>query len=127
MSKNVKNFFSVLVSFIPAVLWAFLIYSFSAQSVLPGFTLDSWDFLFKKSAHIFVYAVLYFLLLWAFEKHSLLKGSARWYIPLLFAITYAFFDEFHQSFTPGRHPSFRDVGFDTLGCSLIIFKKLGYI
>jgi VanZ family protein len=31
------------------------------------------------------------------------------------AVLYAGSDEFHQSFTSGRHPSVMDVGIDTLG------------
>ncbi len=126
MQKN-KNYFRIAIAFLPAVLWSGVIYYFSAQQVLPGFTLDIGDFLFKKSAHIFVYAVLYFLLLLPFQYYSLGTGKKRWLIPLLIAISYAFLDELHQSFTPGRQPSFRDVGFDTLGCTLVLFKKLGYI
>lgn len=122
-----KNYFRIAISFIPAITWAGLIYYFSDQQVLPGFSLEIGDFLFKKSAHIFVYSVLYFLLLLPFQYYSLGKGKKRWLIPLFIAVSYALFDEFHQSFTPGRHPSLRDVGFDTLGCSLVIFKKLGYI
>ncbi|MBT4123891.1 MAG: VanZ family protein [Candidatus Pacebacteria bacterium] len=127
MSKKTKNIFNIIISFIPAITWAGAIFYLSAQQTLPGFTIDIWDFLLKKSAHIFVYAVLYFLLLLPFQYYSLGKGSKRWLIPLFIAVSYAIFDEVHQSFTPGRHPSLRDVGFDTLGCSLVIFKKLGYI
>jgi VanZ family protein len=126
MSKN-KNYFRIIISFLPALIWAALIYYLSDQQVLPGFRLNLGDFLFKKSAHVFVYAILYLLLLLPFQYFSIGKEKYRWLTPLIIAVSYAFFDEFHQSFTPGRNPSLRDVGFDTLGCSLIIFKKLGYI
>lgn len=126
MQKN-KNYFRILVSFLPAIIWAGFIYYLSDQQVLPSLSLDLWDFIFKKSAHIFVYAVLYLLLLMPFQQHSLVKGKNKWLIPLIIAIAYALFDEYHQSLTPGRHPSLRDVGFDTLGCSLVLLKKLGYI
>ncbi|MEO8216022.1 MAG: VanZ family protein [Acidobacteriota bacterium] len=38
-----------------------------------------------------------------------------------FAVCYAFFDEWHQSFVPGRDSSLKDIAFDTLGvsCALI--------
>jgi VanZ family protein len=126
MQKN-KNYFSVFISFIPAITWAGFIYYLSDQQVLPGLSLNIWDFIFKKSAHIFVYAVLYFLLLLPFQHYSIGKTKHKWLIPLVIAIAYAFFDEFHQSLTPGRTPSFRDVWFDTVGCSLVLLKKLGYI
>ena len=40
-----------------------------------------------------------------------------------FGVCYALFDEWHQSFVPGRDSSLKDVGFDTLGvsCALILF------
>jgi len=126
MQKS-KSFFRVILSFIPAIIWALFIFYLSSKQVLPSLKLDVWDFLFKKSAHIFVYAVLYFLLLIPFQQYSLAQGNKKWFIPLLIALAYAVSDELHQSMTPGRSPSFRDVGFDALGCSLVIFKKLGYI
>ncbi|NCN45447.1 MAG: hypothetical protein COU63_01845 [Candidatus Pacebacteria bacterium CG10_big_fil_rev_8_21_14_0_10_36_11] len=127
MSKTNSNYFEIILSFLPAVAWASLIYYLSNQQILPGFTVDIWDFLLKKSAHIFVFACLYFLLLMPYKKYDLAQGKAQWLIPLIIAILYAMFDEYHQSITPGRHPSLRDVGFDTLGCSLVLLKKLGYI
>lgn len=49
----------------------------------------------------------------------------RWWLALLFAILYAMTDEFHQSFVPGRHPSWVDVlGFD--GGGALIALSLGY-
>jgi len=126
MQKN-KPFFKLVLSFVPAVIWAGVIYYLSAQQVLPSFSLDIGDFLFKKSAHMFVYAILYLLILLPIQYHQLSRGYKRLLIPLFIAITYAILDEFHLSLTPGRTPSLRDVGFDTLGCSIVILKKLGYI
>ena len=48
----------------------------------------------------------------------------RWWLALLFALLYASSDEFHQSFVPGRHPSWVDVlGFD--GGGALIALSLG--
>ena len=45
----------------------------------------------------------------------------RWWLALLFAILYAISDEFHQSFVPGRHPSWVDVlGFDGGGALIVL-------
>jgi VanZ family protein len=45
------------------------------------------------------------------------KGWLAW----LFAVLYAATDEFHQSFTPGRHASFEDVLiYDNLGAYLAV-------
>lgn len=127
MSKTATLSANPIFAFLPAILWAGLIYFFSSQQVLPGFTLDTWDFIFKKSAHVFVYAVLYWLLFRAFAQSAPQKGHRVWLMPLILTLAYAFFDEFHQSLVPNRHSSLRDVGFDTLGASLVILRKFGYI
>ena len=81
------------------------------------------DFVFKKSAHMFVYSVLYWLLFRAFNVG---KNQKSFLIPLLICIVYAATDEFHQSFIPGRTPTIRDVGFDTvrMTVALLHLKKL---
>ena len=95
-----------------------LIFYLSSLSTLPSAQLVLSDFIFKKAAHMFVYAVLWLLVLTA--------AKVRWrFSPKLlvsvyvFCILYAISDEFHQSLTPGRHPSVLDVGFDTLGMYLM--------
>lgn len=127
MSKIAKLTSSPFVAFLPVFIWASFIFYLSSQQVLPSLTLDTWDFLFKKSAHVFCYGVLYFLLFRAFQKTTHLTGNRVWLVPLFWTLAYAGFDEFHQSFTPDRHGTLRDVGFDTLGASLVIMRKFGYI
>lgn len=124
---NSNKFFDILIAFAPAVLWAGFIYFLSAQQVLPSLTLNTFDFLFKKTAHIFVYAVLYLLIFQALKETTRLTGVKLWTIPLILTIVYATFDEAHQTFTPGRHGSLRDIGFDALGVSLVLMRKFGYI
>ena len=42
-----------------------------------------------------------------------------WVLAWLLAIIYAFSDELHQSFTPGRHPSMADIFlFDGIGAAI---------
>lgn len=98
----------------PVFIWASLIFLLSSISSLPSAQKFWWDFVFKKSAHMFEYAVLYFLLLRAFNK----KGFKIYSLCFLLSFAYALSDEFHQSFTPGRTPHPMDVGFDTLGITL---------
>ncbi|MEK7521533.1 MAG: VanZ family protein [Patescibacteria group bacterium] len=88
------------------MLWCALIFYLS--STVPGAVSGPpWlDFLIKKSAHMFLYAVLWLLLYRALKK--------PFYV-LLFTFFYAISDEYHQSFVPGRHPGVMDIGFDTLG------------
>jgi len=51
------------------------------------------------------------------------KGWWAW----LLAVLYAASDEFHQSFTPGRHPSFVDIFlFDGGGAALALSALTGW-
>lgn len=101
---------------------------FSAQSVLAGLEVSVLDFIFKKSAHMFVYAVLYLLLHRALQLTF--PGRAWWFyfgIPLIICLGYAMTDEYHQSLVPGRNPSSRDIGYDMLGVVIAILARYGYI
>lgn len=65
---------------------------------------------------MFVFAVLYVLVWQAVQLSLKPRGVIRgWFIPLLICLSYAALDEFHQSITPGRSATLRDVGYDTLG------------
>ena len=69
------------------------------------------DYLFKKGGHVTIYAVLA-LSLWYALDWKLDRRALAW----LIAIVYAATDEFHQTFTAGRHPSVWDVLiFDNVG------------
>lgn len=87
--------------------------SFPSQD-LPSFGL--FDLLVKKGAHMLGYGFLA-LAFWyglRFDKHL-------WWLALLLALLYAVSDEYHQSFVPGRHPSWVDVVvFDGGGASLTL-------
>ena len=123
--NTIKNYF--LAYLIPA-LWAVFIFLLSAQQTLPGFSVSIYDFVFKKSAHMFVYAVLYLLLFRAYQKTNNKKINRRNYIfPILISLLYALSDEFHQSIIPGRHPALRDTGYDMLGVSTVLLYQLKLI
>lgn len=101
-----------IIKWLPAVLWAALIFYFSAQPVLEASENSLLDFLIKKGAHVTEYAVLFFLITQAQTKKNLR-------LAFLIGLFYAFTDETHQLFTPGRGGTLRDVlFFDTLGLSL---------
>ena len=106
---------------LPTFLWAILIFSFSSQSTLSTSKVYWQDFVIKKSAHLFVYAVLA-VLLYRSLRHT--TGLNRFYL-LLFTITiitlYAITDEFHQSFTPGRGPHLRDIIIDVIGAGIGLY------
>ena len=81
-----------------------IIFGFSSipSQEMPNFGL--WDLVVKKGAHMLGYGLMA-LAFWYglhFDKHS-------WWLALLLAVLYALTDEFHQSFVPGRHPSWVDA------------------
>jgi len=81
---------------------------FSSKTDLPsGETIQS-DFLLKKLAHVFEYAIL--TLLWVFALGQ--KGLGR---AIIYSLIFAFTDEIHQLFIPGRTGKLRDVGIDFFG------------
>jgi VanZ family protein len=109
----------------PVLLWAAVIFILSAQSSLPGFDVDLYDYIFKKTSHMFVYGVLYALLFRAINIEK--KTYLNWQLPFLLCLGYAILDEFHQIFTPSRHPSPIDVGYDMLGTTIAFLRVYRYI
>lgn len=101
----------------PAILIMSLIFFASATpgSDLPSFGL--WDLAAKKGGHMVGYALLgitYFRGIRG-EKPA---AKAHLFLAWVLAVIYASTDEWHQSFTPGRTPSVRDVGIDTIGAGI---------
>lgn len=112
--------------FLPVVLWAGVIFAFSSFPTGTATEIKWQDFVIKKSAHVIEYAILSVLLYRAFVNIGIAKGKAL-VLAVIISSLYGMTDEFHQSFTPGREPHFRDVIFDTIGASaaaLIIWKVL---
>jgi VanZ family protein len=103
---------------LPDVLWCGVIFWLSSIPHLRFFKEDLIDFLFRKSGHMGVYAILARLLARA------LTGSTFWPWKKIFAwslalsIFYACTDEYHQTFVAGRHGSPKDVAVDSTGAWL---------
>ncbi|MBI2625598.1 VanZ family protein [Candidatus Parcubacteria bacterium] len=97
----------------PTVLWAGIIFALSAlpdlQSGLPE------DFFLRKVAHAVEFGVLALLAARAlgrgegWDAKRALKGA------FVISVLYAFSDEFHQAFVPGRSATLQDVGVDAFG------------
>ena len=102
-----------LLVWLPALLMMLTIFGFSSipGSVMPNFGPP--DLFVKKGGHVLGYALLA-LAYWfglRFERRL-------WWPALLLALIYAASDEFHQSFVPGRHPSWVDaLGIDGGGAA----------
>lgn len=105
---------------LPAVLWAVVIFSFSSLPTLKTSEIYWQDFIIKKLAHLTEYAVLAVLLYRALKSSGVEKKKAG-YWAILITLFYGITDEFHQNFTPGREPKIRDVVIDTIGGGLGIY------
>lgn len=94
------------------VAWMGLIFIVSAQPKLP--------FVFARPdlqdvvGHFLAYAILAGLLRWALAGSGA-KQVGFWAFAL--TLLYAFSDEFHQAFVPGRHPDPFDILTDALGAA----------
>jgi VanZ family protein len=102
---------------LPAFLMMSAIFWFSAQpeNMLPNF--DWADTLVKKSGHMIGYAMLAFAYWYALD----MRKSKRW-LAWLLAVAYAMTDEYHQSYSAGRHPSIWDVMiFDNIGALISLW------
>lgn len=125
VKSKITTLRNYLLAYSLPAIWAGVIFFLSNQEVLPGFTVSLYDFIFKKTAHMFVYAVLYILLFRAYQKTNYGKFSKRnYFFPILISFIYALTDEFHQSLIPGRHPTFRDAGYDMLGVATVLLYQL---
>lgn len=99
----------------PLIAWCWLIFYMSSIPNLKS-SFGLWDYILRKFAHMGEFFALFLLARRAFgdASNGMLKGRDVT-VALLFTIGYAFGDEFHQSFTPGRFPSLYDVGIDSIG------------
>lgn len=94
---------------LPVVVWAAVIFAFSAVPSL-GTGLGTWDLLLRKLAHVTEYAIL----------GALLARAVQGRLTLAFAlgVAYAITDEIHQTFVPGRAGRPLDVAIDAVGVAL---------
>ena len=95
---------SLAARWLPVVLWAAVIFAFSAVPSLSS-GLGGWDYVLRKIAHVSEYAILGALL-----ARALPELAAFWA-----GVAYAVSDEVHQHFVPGRHGAVLDVAIDAAG------------
>lgn len=77
----------------------------------------SFDALLKESLHLIEFAILYWLIAFAFMAHN--KWSERASIlAAIIAILYGLTDEIHQSFVPSRSATVIDFVKDTIGVAV---------
>lgn len=104
------------LGWVPAVLWALLIFVLSSQPVLP-----SPASLSDKQAHAVTYGILAVLCLmgmtgWRWRRIAGASLLAAFVIAVLYGVS----DEVHQAFVPGRTPDGADVAADAVGAALAL-------
>jgi hypothetical protein len=106
-----------MAAWLPAVLWAGVIFGLSA---IPGTRLPSLDFpQSDKVVHALLYGVLGALIRRALDR-TRSAGSARasFLLAVLIATAYGVTDEIHQLWTPHRSADWRDVVADAGGATV---------
>jgi len=124
MRRTLRGSGQPLVAWLPAIVWAGLIFVFSAQPNLRFVPDEGLDFLVRKAGHMGVFGILA-LLLW-----RSVAGTTAWRRPwawaLALAVLYAITDELHQGGVTGRHAAAVDVGIDAAG-ALVAVMAIGLI
>ncbi|MDH7499473.1 MAG: VanZ family protein [candidate division NC10 bacterium] len=83
--------------------------------------------LLRKGGHFLEYLVLSGLWYWSLRPHFPTRNQAS-FLALALSLTYALFDEIHQSFLPSRTGSFLDILIDGTGAlamqAIVWFRPL---
>jgi hypothetical protein len=125
-SSPVRIARKIIRFWVPVVLWAAVIFTFSTWQTHKSAEFSIVDFVIKKSAHIIEYGIFAALIFRALKNGGVNKAEAAVYAVIL-AMMYGISDEIHQSFTPGREPRVRDVFFDTFGSILATYIILKFL
>lgn len=112
MTSSADYFAALWLRWLPAALWASLIFWASSRpaSLIPLIPLPHAD----KGIHFVEFAVLCYLICWAQQTSRRGLRAVMW-LAVLTASAYGAVDEYHQSFTPERTPEIADWVADTLG------------
>jgi len=111
---------TLLSLWLPVILWAGFIFYLSSVPHLRFLDNNLWDFVVRKIGHMGVFGILARLLARALMGSTLWPWKRIFAASLLLTCLYASTDEYHQSFTPGRHASAVDVAIDTAGAWLAL-------
>ncbi|PMC37411.1 hypothetical protein CJ195_11690 [Bacillus sp. UMB0899] len=108
-----KIVFTLLPFFYMAFIWT--LSSFPADAIVD--TQLSFDALLKESLHLIEFAILYWLIAFAFMAHGKWTEKASMFAAII-AIFYGLTDEIHQSFVPARSATIIDFIKDTIGVAV---------
>jgi VanZ family protein len=99
------------------LVWAGVIFAFSATPHLRVAEAADLDFILRKAGHMAAFGILA-VLLWRSLTLSAVRQAFVWSFVL--TVAYAATDEFHQSFTAGRNASGVDVSIDAAGAVIAL-------
>jgi len=105
-----------LLYWLPVFIWLELIFLLSSipGALLPPLPSDLWQFWAHRIAHFTEYSVLGVLVIRAYSYKKPGPGVLTVLFLSVFILLSGLFDEWHQSFVPGRHCQLLDALFDTI-------------
>ena len=103
---------------LPPVLWALLIFFSSSRPTVVVSEIYWPDFFIKKTGHMVVYGILFFLIYRALKNTTEKSFLTIAFTALIFTFLYAASDEYHQTFILGRTGTLRDIIIDSFGAGL---------
>ncbi|MBN1326202.1 VanZ family protein [Candidatus Falkowbacteria bacterium] len=106
---------------VSVLIWMGAIYFLSSRSLSFMSPTDIWQFIIRKMAHMFEYAILCLLIYRILSTTE--KRHVYWNLfwALAMTVLYAFSDEYHQTFTSGRTGTYRDVIIDSTGAIVTVW------
>jgi len=116
-----RKFPSKHLEFLALLFWGAMIFFFSNVPQLSSGLPE--DFLLRKIAHMFEFAVLTYLIWRIWRRKDAGYGAVMF--SGLWSLFYAITDEVHQTYIMGRSGNFFDIGIDSLGI-LVALVILGY-
>lgn len=109
-----------LFYYFPLIFWMGIIFYLSSfHGAKREYSPDIYFYVTRKGAHIIEFLVLAFFFIRLLDIHGV-KNYKKYLATTLFSLAYAFSDEVHQLFVPGREGKFLDIGFDLVGILLAI-------
>ena len=155
--KKLLRYLLKPLSFVPAILVMYPIFSFSSQDGVSSARLSlavsrkvvtvadevlekDWDaqqiahyterihYYVRKTAHVTEYFVLAVTVAFPLYVYGV-RGLWLVFSAGIFCVSFAGLDEYHQSFVAGRGPSVRDVAIDSIGVlpGIILVRIVGFI
>ncbi len=123
LKHHVPNAFvlsPILLYWAPLLAWMTAIFVLSSMTPAEIETASSpvrgFPMLTKPAvAHVVEFGVMAVLARRLLRRYQVLTAPYLWIAVLFVAIGYGATDELHQSFVPGRDPSWQDVGLDSVG------------